>query len=108
MVTDWSRDFVHAFRRLRRSPALTVAVLTLALGIGVGSAIFSAVHAVLLRPFPYPDPERLAVVSISWPTGRFWLSARRRSRKRTCSLRRRTFRISTTATQRAQRFSSPG
>jgi putative ABC transport system permease protein len=60
------RDIRHGARSLVRTPAFTVAaVLTLALGIGANTAIFSAVHGVLLRPLPYPAADRLAVVWIT-------------------------------------------
>ena len=58
-----SRDFAFALRTLRKHPAFTTtAIVTIGLGIGASTAIFSVVNAVLLRPLPYPDPERLFVL----------------------------------------------
>lgn len=65
-IDNLSRDLRFGVRMLRKSPGFTaVAVLTLALGIGASTAIFSVVESVLWRPLPFPDSERLTAL---WST----------------------------------------
>jgi putative ABC transport system permease protein len=68
VLDDVRSDMRFALRSFRRTPGFTVvAVLTLAVGIGANTAIFSAVDALLLRPLPFPEPDRLMVLTITAP-----------------------------------------
>jgi putative ABC transport system permease protein len=69
-LEDFARDVRFAFRTLARSPGFTaVAVLTLALGIGANTAIFSVMNATLFQPLPYSRPNQLVVVWGTQPNG---------------------------------------
>src|SRR5262245_20108330 len=68
-VETFAQDVAHALRLMRRDPIFTLAALaTLALGIGLNTAIFSVAYGVLWRPLPYPDPERLVMISSAQQT----------------------------------------
>jgi hypothetical protein len=59
-MNDFWQDTVYAFRKLRSAPAFTAAaIITLALGIGANTAIFSVVNSVLLKPLPFPQADHL-------------------------------------------------
>ena len=72
------RDLRYAARLARRSPAFTITAVTLlALAVGTASAIFSVAYTVLLRPLPYPDPDRLVFLTeggggVAWPNYLDW------------------------------------
>jgi len=69
MVQNFRRDALHTLRALRRNPVFAfVSILTLGLGIGANSAIFSVVNGILLRDLPFPDADRLVFICETMPS----------------------------------------
>jgi predicted permease len=67
-MTDFLQDVRYALRTFKRTAGLTVVIVaSLAIGIGANTAVFSVVNALLLKPLPYPDPDRLAVLWLRSP-----------------------------------------
>src|SRR5262249_26754859 len=67
-MTSFAGHWKQTVRRLRRSPLFTaIALLTLAIGIGANTAIFSVLNGVLLKPLPHPESERLPSVRLTAP-----------------------------------------
>ena len=78
-MTTFVADLKYGARLLLRTPVVSfIAILTLALGIGANTAIFTVVHAVVMKPLPYPRADRLMQMYTQFPTmhfDKFWFSS---------------------------------
>jgi hypothetical protein len=78
MLSTLMQDLRYSVRMLRARPGFTlIVIITLAIGIGTNTAIFSVVNAVLLKPLPYREPAKLVRVYTEFPTmnlRKFWMS----------------------------------
>ncbi|HWE86455.1 MAG TPA: ABC transporter permease [Terracidiphilus sp.] len=71
-IEDLARDFSFGVRALAKTPGFTlIAVVVIAVGIGVNTAVFSVIDAVLLKPLTYPDPQQLVTLNLTTPQGPF-------------------------------------
>ena len=77
-MRDLLQDLRYSFRSLARTPGFAIlAILTLALGIGANSAIFSVINGVILKPLGYPNPDQLVMITSQFPSlgfDKFWVS----------------------------------
>ncbi|HEY6185286.1 MAG TPA: hypothetical protein VIW67_23815 [Terriglobales bacterium] len=74
---NWTQDFRFAFRMIWKKPWFSAAiVVTLALGMGINTTVFSLVNAILFKPLPFPGGDRLVMAWASNPSGRSHTASR--------------------------------
>jgi hypothetical protein len=72
-MKTWLKDVRYSWRSLRKRPLVTVTVgATLALGLGANAAIFNLIDRLVLRPFPFADPDRVVMLAETGPGLEFW------------------------------------
>ena len=101
-MESWTRDLAYAVRSLWSAKKFSaIVILTLALGLGANTAVFSVLHAVVLRPLPYDEPDRLVRVYHVTARPTATCPGRRSARSGTAA-RRSTWRRSTPTTAKAR------